>query len=213
MIRRPPRSTLFPYTTLFRSGGVDVPAGRGAHHQGDLRDDAGGVHVAPEDLAVEAEGDHALLDARAAALVDADDGAAGAQREVEDLDDLLAVDLAEAAAEDGHVLGEDAHRPAVDRAEPGDDAVAEGPLGVHAEGAGAVPGELVELGERARVQQRLDALAGGHLPRRVLLLDGAPGARVGGLLDPPPEVGQLPGGRVDVDAAGDGLPGALELSR
>src|SRR2546422_6668604 len=30
MIRRPPRSTLFPYTTLFRSGhGRDRPAGRG----------------------------------------------------------------------------------------------------------------------------------------------------------------------------------------
>src|SRR3712207_7923909 len=28
MIRRPPRSTLFPYTTLFRSGGVD-DVGRG----------------------------------------------------------------------------------------------------------------------------------------------------------------------------------------
>src|SRR3712207_6955091 len=26
MIRRPPRSTLFPYTTLFRSRGVDDPA-------------------------------------------------------------------------------------------------------------------------------------------------------------------------------------------
>src|SRR2546428_1825444 len=26
MIRRPPRSTLFPYTTLFRSPGQDVPA-------------------------------------------------------------------------------------------------------------------------------------------------------------------------------------------
>src|SRR5256885_17030518 len=26
MIRRPPRSTLFPYTTLFRSGGKDKPA-------------------------------------------------------------------------------------------------------------------------------------------------------------------------------------------
>src|SRR2546430_12597041 len=26
MIRRPPRSTLFPYTTLFRSGGVRVPS-------------------------------------------------------------------------------------------------------------------------------------------------------------------------------------------
>src|SRR3712207_8089126 len=29
MIRRPPRSTLFPYTTLFRSGLVKVVAGRG----------------------------------------------------------------------------------------------------------------------------------------------------------------------------------------
>src|SRR5690348_17792652 len=28
MIRRPPRSTLFPYTTLFRSGDEDLPAGR-----------------------------------------------------------------------------------------------------------------------------------------------------------------------------------------
>src|SRR2546422_9427120 len=26
MIRRPPRSTLFPYTTLFRSAGVTVPS-------------------------------------------------------------------------------------------------------------------------------------------------------------------------------------------
>src|SRR2546430_7528758 len=25
MIRRPPRSTLFPYTTLFRSGGFEMP--------------------------------------------------------------------------------------------------------------------------------------------------------------------------------------------
>src|SRR2546422_8578145 len=31
MIRRPPRSTLFPYTTLFRSGRED-------HHRGDPRD-------------------------------------------------------------------------------------------------------------------------------------------------------------------------------
>src|SRR5436309_9852810 len=29
MIRRPPRSTLFPYTTLFRSVRVDHPSGRG----------------------------------------------------------------------------------------------------------------------------------------------------------------------------------------
>src|SRR2546422_5173910 len=28
MIRRPPRSTLFPYTTLFRSAPVDIASGR-----------------------------------------------------------------------------------------------------------------------------------------------------------------------------------------
>src|SRR3712207_8230821 len=32
MIRRPPRSTLFPYTTLFRSIGLEV-FGRGRRHQ------------------------------------------------------------------------------------------------------------------------------------------------------------------------------------
>src|SRR3712207_7128152 len=38
MIRRPPRSTLFPYTTLFRSlddGFERRPTGRPAHHRGD----------------------------------------------------------------------------------------------------------------------------------------------------------------------------------
>src|SRR3712207_8273732 len=31
MIRRPPRSTLFPYTTLFRSDGADRPEQAGGH--------------------------------------------------------------------------------------------------------------------------------------------------------------------------------------
>src|SRR5690242_21059485 len=36
MIRRPPRSTLFPYTTLFRSGAAAVRAGHGARRTGGL---------------------------------------------------------------------------------------------------------------------------------------------------------------------------------
>src|SRR2546430_16571922 len=44
MIRRPPRSTLFPYTTLFRSGRIARNAGaaraRGTLLQGDRRTDA-----------------------------------------------------------------------------------------------------------------------------------------------------------------------------
>src|SRR3712207_7743960 len=37
MIRRPPRSTLFPYTTLFRSARVDINRIRGHHDVSDLR--------------------------------------------------------------------------------------------------------------------------------------------------------------------------------
>src|SRR3989442_6291401 len=48
MIRRPPRSTLFPYTTLFRSAAVLCPGGPGpragaALQQGRLRAQPGGM--------------------------------------------------------------------------------------------------------------------------------------------------------------------------
>src|SRR5688572_32683651 len=60
MIRRPPRSTLFPYTTLFRSG--DAFRRAGDVHRADVVD-AVGMHVAPrlpivphvEQLAVRSE--------------------------------------------------------------------------------------------------------------------------------------------------------------
>src|SRR2546430_13085726 len=45
MIRRPPRSTLFPYTTLFRSRRHGVPAGSVARELDGRR--AGGVHRDP----------------------------------------------------------------------------------------------------------------------------------------------------------------------
>src|SRR5690349_22151685 len=43
MIRRPPRSTLFPYTTLFRSVDDVGDPQAGRHGQGDHRDELGGV--------------------------------------------------------------------------------------------------------------------------------------------------------------------------
>src|SRR3712207_7761304 len=36
MIRRPPRSTLFPYTTLFRSNNINVNAAEDSYHQYDF---------------------------------------------------------------------------------------------------------------------------------------------------------------------------------
>src|SRR3712207_7809771 len=61
MIRRPPRSTLFPYTTLFRSG-VDVRQladreRRGAHHPRHLGD-----HRQPDrDHEVDVDAEHDVL--------------------------------------------------------------------------------------------------------------------------------------------------------
>src|SRR5260370_16378024 len=55
MIRRPPRSTLFPYTTLFRSDGDRAVVERSADPAGRHVDDAG--------LAVRGIGDHARLGA------------------------------------------------------------------------------------------------------------------------------------------------------
>ena len=80
-------------------GRVDGAAGARAHDGGDLRDDAAGERVAQEDIGVAGEREHALLDARAAGIVQADDGRAGLQREVHDLADLLRVGFGERAAE------------------------------------------------------------------------------------------------------------------
>src|SRR5690606_33674257 len=148
-------------------GGVDVAAGAVAHDEADLRDDTRGVHVATEDLAVQAERDDTLLDAGAGALVDADDRAAGLDRQVHDLGDLLPVDLAEAASEDAEVLAEHAHLTAVDRAVAGDHPVAQRTVLVQAERGRAVAGQGVELDERALVAQQLDPLAGAVAATRV----------------------------------------------
>ena len=95
-------------------------------------------------VAVEPQRDDALLDARAAGVVQAHDRAAGLQGEVHDLADLLAVDLAEGAAEDGEVLREDGDGAAVDGAVAGDDAVTVGTLGIEAEVVRAVARERIE---------------------------------------------------------------------
>ena len=159
---------------------VDVAAGARAHDDGDLRDDAGGQHVAQEHLAVAAERVDAFLDARAAGVEEADDRRAVLQRHVLDLRHLLGVRLGERAAEDGEVLGEDVDDAAVDGAPAGDDAVARRLLLLHAELGAAVLDEGVELLERVLVHEQLDALAGGQLAALVLGVDARPDRRRGG---------------------------------
>src|SRR2546430_13422319 len=54
MIRRPPRSTLFPYTTLFRSHGCDQPQRAARHPGAALRRTDGGHRRAGRPVGLEA---------------------------------------------------------------------------------------------------------------------------------------------------------------
>jgi len=174
-------------------GGVDGATGARAHDQGDLGDDARGHDVALEDLAVEAQGGDALLDTGATGVVDADDGAADLHREVHDLDDLLAEDLAQGSAEDGEVLREDAHGAAFDGAVAGDDSVTVGAVLLLTEVDGSVPREAVEFDEAVLVEELLDALAGGLLALGMLLFHGAGGSGVDRVVVAAAPVGEAAG--------------------
>ena len=177
---------------------VDRAARARPHDQGDLRDHAGGDHVAVEDLAEQPECDHSLLDPRAPAVVDADQRAPGLERVIHQLDDLLPVHLAQRSAEHGEVLAVHAHRPAVDGAETGDHAIAVGAVGLHPEVVRPVPGQLVELGEGARVEQPVDPLARGHLALGMLAFHGPRRAGVNGLVPALLQDGDLAGGGVRI---------------
>ena len=144
-------------------GRVDSASRTRAHHERDLRHDPGRLHVAPEDLCVARERDDALLDARPARVVDPDDGAAVRHGEIHDLADLLGEDLRERPAEDGEVLREDEDLPVEDRPVAGHDGVAQRTVLAHLELHFAVSYEAVELDERARVEELLEALAGKEL--------------------------------------------------
>ena len=149
-------------------GRVDGAAGARSHDGGNLRDHARGQRVAQENIGVAGQRHHAFLNARAAGIVEADDGRAVLQGEVHDLADFLRVGFRERAAEDGEVLREDVDQAAVDAAVAGDEAVAGDDLLVHAEIAAAMGDELVELFEGAFVEQQFDALARGEFAFFVL---------------------------------------------
>ncbi|MPM58240.1 hypothetical protein SDC9_105071 [bioreactor metagenome] len=177
---------------------IDVAAGSRAHDHADLRDDSGGLHISQEDVAVGTQRNHAFLNAGTAALVDADQRAPGGGGEVDDLGDLRAVDLAQRAAEDADVLTEDADRAFMDLPETDDYAIAVRTFGLHPESGAAMPREFVHLGEAALVDQREDALACGHLPASVLLLDCLSAGRMNGIVHSSAEVGEFCGSAVSL---------------
>lgn len=95
--------------------------------------------------------------------------------EVHQLVDLRRVRLAERAAEDPEVVRVDENAPAEDLAPAGDHAVGAGAPVLEAEPGGAVPPQLVDLVERALVEEQVDPFPDGELALGVLPLGRAPG--------------------------------------
>ena len=143
-------------------GRVGGTTGAGAGDDGDLRDDAGGEHVAEEDLAVAGKRLDAFLDAGSAGVVDADDGHAGLDGEVQQVADFLGVDGADRAAADGEVLGEGGDRAAIDIAGGADDAVTGHLAFFEAEVDARVVGVHAELDEIAAIEECGEAFAGAR---------------------------------------------------
>ena len=150
---------------------VDGTAGAGSRDQAQLRDDAAGLDVAPKDFGITAERNDALLNARAAGIVDPDHRRTGAHRQIHYFADLLRERFTERSAEHGEILREDEDLPAVDRRPARDDAVAEKFFFVEPERARAVRDELIEFRKRTVVDQCFDAFASGALSALVLFRD------------------------------------------
>ena len=135
------------------------------HDGRDLRNHTRRERVAQEDVRVSAERQHTFLNARAAGVVQADDGCSHLHSEVHDLDDLGRVGFGERSAEDGEVLREGVDEAAIDAAVSGDDAVAGNDLIGHAEIAATVRDERVGFFEAVGIEQEGDAFAGRQLAR------------------------------------------------
>ena len=151
---------------------IDRAARAGAHDQADLRDHAGGEHVALEDLGIAGEAGDAFLDAGAAAE---------SLRPMTGAPTFIAMSITlqifcawrsrERAAEDGEILREDEDQAAVDRARAGDDAVAGELLLVHAEVDAIMLDIHVIFFERALIEQHPEPLARGQPPLGMLRRD------------------------------------------
>lgn len=133
-----------------------------------MRYDAAGEGIAQEDFGIAAERGNAFLDARAATVVEADDGSANLQRLIHDLADLRGIGFRQCTAEDSEILGESEDDTAVDPAISSDYAISRNTLSVEAKILGAVDDQLIEFLKGAGVQEKVEALPGEEFSLGVL---------------------------------------------
>ena len=118
--------------------GIRVAARARAHDGRNLRHDAGGLRIPAQGAGDGIEGIRTLLDPRTGAGVQANQWAPHRDGHLHDRAHLVAVHLAEGAAEDLLILGEHAHLAAVDGAPACDKTVAGDAFFSHAERGGSM---------------------------------------------------------------------------
>ncbi len=150
---------------------IDRPPGAGSHDRRDLGDDPRGQDVPQEDIGIAGEGVHPLLDPGAPRIVEADEGHTHLDRQVHDLADLLCVGHAERSTEAGEIIGEDVHRPPLDRAMPDHDAIAGELLLLHPEIGAAVGDQHVHFRKASRIEQHIEPFPRGEFAGLVLPFD------------------------------------------
>ena len=91
--------------------------------------------------------------------------------EIHDLADFLGIRFAEGSAENGEILSKYVNEAAINAAIPGNDAIAGILLVLHPEIDAAMGDEFVDFFKRIAIQQKRDALTGGHFAFRPLLVE------------------------------------------
>ena len=157
--------------------GVARAAGAGPQHHRNLRDDAGGFGIAEENIRIAGKGVNALLNARAAAVVDGDKGRAVLIRKIHHPADFCRVCGAKRPTPHGKILRRGKSQPPVHFSEAHDDAVTRLFLFLHPKVGGGGKRQIAKLGKGAVVKQRLHALPCGQFARRVLFFHPRGAAR------------------------------------
>src|SRR2546422_562807 len=103
---------------------VNGAAGAGTHYAADLWYNTACQSIAKKDICIPTKAYDALLNARAAGVIQADDWRADLHCEIHDFANLFRVRFGEGTAKDREVLGEDKNFPAIDQTVAGHDSIA-----------------------------------------------------------------------------------------
>ena len=163
----------------------------GSANQRDLRNRSRKHDIVVKDAAISGQAVDALLNARAARVVDKDERTPGFEREAHHIGNLVAMRLAGSSACDGKILASQMHQAPVDVCASGHHSVGRHFLFGHPEIGCAMSGEESDLFEAAPIHQPCDSFPRGQLAGRVLRVDALLAAAEFGLGTPCVKLGNL----------------------